>query len=490
MNPKTRQRADDLRRNRNSTKTRERNSSGATTTLGAIGRKGIAGVKPLNNRSRNSLKKTRAPRRLETLNSKRATNRDDLRLNQARAKRGAGLSPLELKNTGGKNARGREGFGRNGSRSGRGHVDHHRSHGSHLSFGLFFGGGGLGVGVGYRSGHYYGGNRGYFGFGFGGGPCYTSSYLHAGNYSPYWNRYYWGGPTPYHLGYAYPSAYRRLNNNFGYHARYHFGYSYYHPYSRYSPYPFYRSSYYEPYYLSYGPAIYRTYYYTSYRRPSTSVVYIETSDPYVDEVWEDDYSDDYYDDDTAGFEDEEVLELETVVKSTKPGTATFGLSYSENVPLGLSYDEYLAWGEEALFDGNYTDAAEAFRRAAKLRWEDDYPKFQMGLALFASRKYAAATQAIEFGLDQNPAWLHRRINLSTSFSSTDEFAKKLSQLEQHIVSNESDTRARYCLGYVYYFSGNLFGARSVFKNLIEAGQNYRHLESFEKEANRRIAKGR
>ena len=135
----------------------------------------------------------------------------------------------------------------------------------------------------------------------------------------------------------------------------------------------------------------------------------------------------------------------------------------EDFPEDLEFDEYLAWGEEALFNADYLGAAEAFRRAMKLRDADDYPKFQLGLSLFGAEIYDLSALAIELGLDQNPSWLHRRFNLVDAFADAETFDGLVNLLERHLIRKETDQDARFVLAYTYFFSGNLFGARSVLK---------------------------
>ncbi|MCA9322517.1 MAG: hypothetical protein KDB53_17375 [Planctomycetes bacterium] len=358
---------------------------------------------------------------------------------------------------------------------------HRRSnhHSSSISLGLFIGGDRWGFGLGYSEfGH---GHSSSFSLGFGGGQYYSSSYLLGTSYDPYWD-YYNYGVTPYHLGYASPAhvlyASPAYYGPFRRTARYHFGFSFYSPWRRYSPYPVYRSCFYEPYYLthySYVTPVYRTYHYIHAESP----VYIETADPYVDEEVVE--VSDYYDD---------GVYMGAGATSSTPVPWEFSNPFVGDFPEGLGYDELLAWGEESLFNGDFLSAAEAFRRAMIQRREDDYPKFQLGLALFAAAKYDESTTALEMGLDQNPAWLHRRFSLADAFSSPAIFQGRVEALERHLIQVENDGPARFLLGYVYYFSGNLFGARSVLKALSETDGSFRHLPTMAREAERRLLSDR
>ncbi|MCB9833691.1 MAG: hypothetical protein H6807_14600 [Planctomycetes bacterium] len=323
-----------------------------------------------------------------------------------------------------------------------------------------------------------------FYFGFGGGRDYCGSYLLGASYGSYWDYWTFGIRTPYHLGYSSPAhVYFGYQSDFRRHARYHFGYNVYLPCTRYSPYPLYRTCYWQPWYVDYWANVcptYRSYHviYEDYdRRPGVGY-WVETADPYVEEevlLSAADFSGGY----------EEVAPLGPELDGGVP--IAFQRSFSDAVPLDLDFEGLLAWGEEALYSTDYLGAAEAFRRAAKLRWEDDYPKFQLALALFGAERYDLAYLALELGLDQNPAWLYRRFDLRDAFASVEEFQSRQAELERYLIRNERNDQARFLLGYVYYFSDNLFGARSVVRILSEsASGDFRHLDILAREAEKRI----
>ncbi|MEE9391904.1 MAG: tetratricopeptide repeat protein [Planctomycetota bacterium] len=363
-----------------------------------------------------------------------------------------------------------------------GHSGSHSSHSSSLGLGFFFGGGSFGFNLSYGSGHHYYDhyNPYAFSYGYGGGPWYTNSYLHSAGYRPYWNRHYYG--HRFYRGHRSYFGFRRFS-------RFHFGFNYYHPYSHYSPYPLYRSSYYEPYYVSsYAAAYpaYRTYHYV--RRPAyyASASYgssyggcVESVDPYVEEEVAIDISE----------LDDEDYELSIVTTSLELAPSiSLGLSepFIDDFARDLSYDEYLAYGEEALFNGDYLSAAEAFRRAVNAKPQDDYALFQLGTALFGAGRYQLAARMIELGLDQNPAWLHRRFSLEDVFASVTEFKARTQALEGYLIDREGDSEARFLLSYVYYFSGNLFGARSNLRLLKTSGSKIGHVDAMVDEAERRL----
>ena len=372
-------------------------------------------------------------------------------------------------------------------------VSSHRSTTS-LDVGLFVGGDNFSFGLGYSNGHH--GSSFGLSFGFGGGYDYSWSYLHTAAYSPYWNWYAYGIGSPYHLGYGSPAEVYLGNplyyNPFTRFARFHFGYSYYYPFTPYSPYPVYRSSFYEPYYvsyLSYDVPVFRTYSYVRCDRP-VETVYVETADPYVDEevIVDEDVVD--WDGDDYAYAGAGYAGSSTGSSSYRALPTGFRDRFADDVPSGLQYDEYLAWGEDALYDGAYLTAAEAFRQAMVLRPDDDYPLFQMAHALFGAGRYRLAGRALEMGLALNPAWVHRRFDVRDGFSSEEEFARLLQNLELYLIQNDRDEVSRYVLGYMYFFSGNLFGARSVLRTISDHGATFRELGAMAREAERRLVKRR
>ncbi len=377
-----------------------------------------------------------------------------------------------------------------GSRSHRGRSSYrYNDHNSSLNFGLFVGGGGWGLGLGYANNSYYNSGGASVTFGFGGGYGYANSYLHSTNYAPYWQSYYYGfGPGYVNVG---DPGYGYFGHRVGFYsrARFHFGFNYYYPFAAYTPYPFYRTSYYEPWYVNrYArrtPA-YRTYYYVQDPDPIGYSSYVETADPFYDE--EDVFS--ATEIETIGYEAPYVSDAVVPVLNRDPTPVAFQQSFSNNVPGGLSYDESLAWAEEALFNGDYLSAAETFRRAMLLRPEDHYPKFQLALALFGAERYDLSYLALELGLDQNPSWIYRRFDVRNAFASEEEFANRLSALERYLIRHSNNDDARFVLGYNYFFSGNLFGARSVTRVLESSPRSFPHLKALAAESEKRLLRQR
>ena len=270
-------------------------------------------------------------------------------------------------------------------------------------------------------------------------------------------------------------------------SRYHFGYSYYYPFASYSPYPFYRRTYYEPYYLtswSYRCPSYRTYYYTSHTA-DYPVDYVEVVDPYVE-------SDDVLSSaEYASFSAADVLvddyaDGEFIEPIADDFEDPFARPFVHDVADGLRYDEYLVLGEESLHRADYMRGAEAFRRANKSRPDEDYALFRLGASLFGAGEYGLALYAVESGLELEPARVFRRLDMSVAFGSKIEFKRRLADLEKHLVSHEDDLGARFLLAYCYYYSGELFAARGLFRDLEELGFRSPHLDAFAKEAERRL----
>lgn len=350
------------------------------------------------------------------------------------------------------------------------------------------GGSNWGIGLGYSSSNYYGSSLGVslgYGYGYGCGPWYGGSYLHGASYASSWNHYYTGySPLArYHLGYAAPfgAAVPASYYGFANQCRYNFGYSYYHPYSWYSPYPFYRTTCWEPYYVSsysYSVPVYRSYYYTN----SYSGSYVDSIDPYVDQeptldpgvVEEVSYA-------PAGNQSYGWIE------SSSAPADVFALPLVRGFATTLTANEYLALGEKNLFAGRYIEAAEAYRRGMLMDPSKDYVLFSLGTALFAAGEYSLSAEALKRGLAGNPAWIHRRLDLAQGFASPEEFSARVQELERYLVQNETDLDARFVLAYAYFYSNNLFGARSVIRELRQAAYDCPELSDMGDEAAIRLS---
>ena len=376
-----------------------------------------------------------------------------------------------------------------GSSASRGRDSRSRSS---LSLGLFVGGSSWGLGLGYSNNSYYS-HGSHVGFGFGAGPWYGHSHLHHNYYSPFWNNFHYGHRyrsslwryyLPYSTTawsiYSRPSYSRGFYGGFYRRARYSFGYSHYHPYSSYTPYPFYRRVFYEPYYVSsYATSypVYRTYNYTRVNYVSD---YSEACDPYVEP---DDVIDVAYVDFDDGGPATYAVDS---VSSYNPTPLEFRAPFVADFPAGLEYEEYLASGEDSLYNADYLNAAEAFRLAMLLRPSEDYPYFQLASALFGAGEYVLGGRALEQGFRKNSAWFYRRFSLADGFRSRDEFGSRLQDLEGHLVQEQGDQSTRLLLAYVYYFSDNLFGARGVLRGLEEERYLTRFLTPMSREAERRL----
>jgi hypothetical protein len=380
------------------------------------------------------------------------------------------------------------------ARAHRDHVSRHqyRRDNDHWSFSLFAGGNRWGLGFGFNNHSYFNyGNSFAFRLGFGGGRWYSNSYLHGAGFRPNWYSHYWGNPFFRGAGF---------NAGFGRFSRFHFGYSHFYPFATYTPYPFYRWGLYEPFYVNaFASAlpVYRTFYYVN--RPvvrgfTSEVVYyddfVEACDPYVesdvvigvDEI------------DALGYESAAVPASVALAPVAGGGTSIAGLPPELNAPLvsdfprGLSFDEYLAYGEEALYNADYVSAAEAFRQATLQKPADDYARFQLATALFGAERFALAGQVVESALALNPAWLHRRFDVGDVFSDRAEFDRRVRALETHLVTQDTDAYGRFMLAYVYYYSGNLFGSRNLLRVLEERAVEIEGIDGMAREAEHRLTR--
>jgi len=299
------------------------------------------------------------------------------------------------------------------------------------------------------SGQYYGGAGGSYHYNHNN---YYSSHYGCGYGNRWWGGYNNHGCNGFYFGFS------NHRYNFG------FGFNYYPGYYDSCYYPYYRSYSYFPYHY-YSTVGYYPGYAPVYNSTYATVSYADTTDPYVEYV------------DTAPGRE----------PSFDPGIPeAFLTPFVDGFPDGLSPAEALARGETWLREGDYPNAAEAFRRAWLAGPEDYYAPFQLALALLGMGRFDLGGAALEAGLNRNESWVHRRFDVTEAFSSPEAFGALQKDLQRHVLTYRDAYSARFLLGYLFMFSGHEFEAHETFSGLERDGWESRHLKPFVSESSTRL----
>jgi hypothetical protein len=133
-------------------------------------------------------------------------------------------------------------------------------------------------------------------------------------------------------------------------------------------------------------------------------------------------------------------------------------------PTSLSI-EYLDEGAELFRSGKYLEALHKFRLATLADLNFAVPKFAYAHALFALGIYDYAAYEIRLGLALLPEWVDMGGDLKLMYGNPDDFQQQLSALKAHLRAWSGDEDALLLLGYVSYFTGDVYLAEKVFTRL-------------------------
>lgn len=244
-----------------------------------------------------------------------------------------------------------------------------------------------------------------------------------GFFTPFWH-------YPYYHHHFFGISYPYYHSHWWFH--FHFGY-----------YPIYHHRVY-PYYVSYQPVYVPTY--------STAVVYQPV---YVEPATVD-----------AG--------PATSVNEVPPYLAEQLNQLSGN-------ESAITWLESGARDfkaGHFETAADAFRRAMLLEQDNAVPKLALAHALFALGDYTNAAFMIRRGMQILPQWPTVGTSLHELYGNPDDLAEHTIALRVHLDAHPDDGDARFLLGYVSYFSGDLDGAEAAFQSVIAANPGNAETQAF------------
>lgn len=136
-------------------------------------------------------------------------------------------------------------------------------------------------------------------------------------------------------------------------------------------------------------------------------------------------------------------------------------------PTSLSI-EYIEQGARLFREGKYVDALHWFRLATLVDLDFAVPKLAYGQALFALGIYDYAAFEIRLGLDLLPEWLDIGGDLKLMYGDPQDFEEQLSALISYLKIWKDDEDALLVLGYISYFTGDLYLAEKTFEKLGNA----------------------
>ncbi len=126
---------------------------------------------------------------------------------------------------------------------------------------------------------------------------------------------------------------------------------------------------------------------------------------------------------------------------------------------------WLESGARKFKAGQFEEAADAFRRAMLLEPRNAVPKFALGHTLFALGDYTNAAFMLRRGMQILPQWPSVGTSLHELYGNPDDLAEHTIALRIFLDAQPGDGDARFLLGYVSFFSGDLDAADAAFQSV-------------------------
>lgn len=126
---------------------------------------------------------------------------------------------------------------------------------------------------------------------------------------------------------------------------------------------------------------------------------------------------------------------------------------------------YLDEGAALFREGRYLEACEKFRLATLVDLDFAVPKFAFAHGLFALGLYDTAAFEILRGLAIMPEWIEVGGDLKLMYGDPNDFEEQKNGLIAHLKLHRDKENALLVLGFVSYFSGDLYLAEKVFQRL-------------------------
>lgn len=127
--------------------------------------------------------------------------------------------------------------------------------------------------------------------------------------------------------------------------------------------------------------------------------------------------------------------------------------------------EHLDAGAVCFKEGRYLDALGYFRLATLVDLDFAIPKFAYAHALFALGLYDAAAHEIRQGLSLMQDWVNIGGDLRLMYGDEKDFEEQLAALIHLLRVSPQDEDSLLVLGYVSYFTGDIYLAEKAFKEL-------------------------
>ena len=124
-------------------------------------------------------------------------------------------------------------------------------------------------------------------------------------------------------------------------------------------------------------------------------------------------------------------------------------------------------GADLFRQGLYLEALHKFRMAALTDLDFAVPKFAYAHALFALGMYDYAAYELRLGLELLPDWVEIGGDLKLMYGDEADFEEQIKALMAHVTQVPADEDALLVLGYVGYFSGDLYLAEKAFRALAD-----------------------
>lgn len=121
--------------------------------------------------------------------------------------------------------------------------------------------------------------------------------------------------------------------------------------------------------------------------------------------------------------------------------------------------QYAAAGTRLFNTGSYRRAAERLREALLYNKNEATHHFLLAQALFASRDFPEAAQAVRNGLKLNPDWLELDFDVRALYKDADEILPQLAALAGQLQANPLDRDALFLLGYQLFVTDQKEKAR-------------------------------
>ncbi len=117
-----------------------------------------------------------------------------------------------------------------------------------------------------------------------------------------------------------------------------------------------------------------------------------------------------------------------------------------------SYQEAMAAGQAAFFDGDYGLAARHFLLAATLHQGDPSARLCAAHTYIALGDYASAMRLIERAMELEPRIVYLPMDLRGAYGEWDDFVRHVRALQQATEESPEDAELWFLLGYCRYFS--------------------------------------